>query len=122
MTEQEMKSTLIKERKIIGNYVYYPIEVIEFLTGKVDREIPDIDVFLSKIGFSKRVFYSDVRRNNVTDVRYAVCKTLREKGLTFVKIGNLIHKNNASVIYLVDKYQPYNPVKVREYLEILNNL
>jgi chromosomal replication initiation ATPase DnaA len=114
-----MKLILIRERKFQGNYVYYPIEVIEYLTGRVDNEIPNIDVFLSKIGVAKSVFYSPVKRSNITDIRYAVCKVLREKGLSYQKIGDIIGRNHDTVFYMVGKYQPYNEKLVNEYLELL---
>ncbi|WP_230687739.1 hypothetical protein, partial [Streptococcus pneumoniae] len=77
MTSQEIKLILQRDKKIVGNYVYYPIELIDLITGVESKTDIDINAFLSKIGISKNVFYSNVKRTNITDVRHVVCKVLR---------------------------------------------
>ena len=121
MTSQEIKFILQRDKKIVGNYVYYPIELIDLITGTESKNEIDINAFLSKIGISKNVFYSDVKRTNITDVRHVVCKVLRQNGHTFTDIGKKIGRDYSSVIHLIDSYRPYNEKLVNEYFKILNN-
>jgi len=86
-------------------------EEVEYIKPQENKptksEQASIDYIVRHYSIQESVLLWDSRKDEVQPARRHLCYLLRKKWRTYKRIWNILNKNHAAIIYLINKYDSH---------------